>query len=78
MSSDISDPAAEFDRHRPYVRTVALRMLGSGDDADDAVQEAWLRLNRAGGDGIEDLRAWLTTVTSRVCPGHAEESAHAP
>jgi RNA polymerase sigma-70 factor (ECF subfamily) len=42
-------------------------MLGSGEDADDAVQEAWLRLNRAGGDGIEDLRAWLTTVTSRVC-----------
>lgn len=42
-------------------------MLGSGDDADDAIQEAWLRLSRAGGDGIEDLRAWLTTVTSRVC-----------
>jgi RNA polymerase sigma-70 factor (ECF subfamily) len=67
MSSDISDLAAEFDRHRLYVRAVALRMLGSGDDADDAVQEAWLRLSRAGGDGIEDLRAWLTTVTSRVC-----------
>src|ERR1700754_3852220 len=42
-------------------------MLGSADDADDALQEAWLRLNRTGGDGIEDLRAWLTTVTSRVC-----------
>ena len=42
-------------------------MLGSGNDADDAVQEAWMRLSRAGGDGIEDLRAWLTTVTSRVC-----------
>jgi RNA polymerase sigma-70 factor (ECF subfamily) len=67
MSSDTSDLAAEFDRHRPYVRAVAVRMLGSGDDADDAVQEAWLRLSRAGGDGIEDLRAWLTTVTSRVC-----------
>jgi len=67
MTSDVSDLAAEFERHRPYVRAVALRMLGSGSDADDAVQEAWLRLSRAGGDGIEDLRAWLTTVTSRVC-----------
>ena len=67
MSSDTSDLAAEFERHRPHVRTVALRMLGSGADADDAVQEAWLRLSRAGGDGVEDLRAWLTTVTSRVC-----------
>jgi RNA polymerase sigma factor (sigma-70 family) len=70
MSSDLSDLsalAAEFERHRPYVRAVALRMLGSGNDADDAVQEAWMRLSRAGGDGIEDLRAWLMTVTSRVC-----------
>jgi RNA polymerase sigma factor (sigma-70 family) len=67
MSSDVSDLIAEFERHRPYVRAVALRMLGSGNDADDAVQEAWMRLSRAGGDGIEDLRAWLTTVTSRVC-----------
>jgi RNA polymerase sigma-70 factor (ECF subfamily) len=67
MSSDASDLAAEFERHRPYVRAVAVRMLGSGNDADDAVQEAWLRLSRASGDGIEDLRAWLTTVTSRVC-----------
>ena len=67
MSSDVSDLAAGFERHRPYVRAVALRMLGSGNVADDAVQEAWLRLSRAGGGGIEDLRAWLTTVTSRVC-----------
>jgi RNA polymerase sigma-70 factor, ECF subfamily len=67
MSSDVSDLIAEFERHRPYVRAVAVRMLGSGNDADDAVQEAWMRLSRAGGDGIEDLRAWLTTVTSRVC-----------
>ena len=67
MSRDTSDLAAEFERHRPYVRAVARRMLGSGNDADDAVQEAWLRLSRAGGDSIEDLRAWLTTVTSRVC-----------
>ena len=65
--TDTTDLAAAFERQRPYLRTVALRMLGSGDDADDAVQEAWLRLNRGGGEGIEDLRAWLTTVTSRVC-----------
>jgi RNA polymerase sigma-70 factor (ECF subfamily) len=65
--SDSTDLAEGFERQRPYLRAVALRMLGSGDDADDAIQEAWLRLSRAGGDGIEDLRAWLTTVTSRVC-----------
>jgi RNA polymerase sigma-70 factor (ECF subfamily) len=62
-----TDLAAAFERQRSYLRTVALRMLGSRDDADDAVQEAWLRLSRTGGDGIDDLRAWLTTVTSRVC-----------
>lgn len=61
------DLTAAFERERPYLRTVALRMLGSGEDADDAVQEAWLRLNRTGGSEIADLRAWLTTVTSRVC-----------
>jgi RNA polymerase sigma factor (sigma-70 family) len=65
--SDTGDLAAGFERHRPYLRTVAMRMLGSADDADDAIQEAWLRLSRAGDDGTEDLRAWLTTVTSRVC-----------
>lgn len=59
--------AASFDRERAYLRTVAVRMLGSGNDADDAVQEAWLRLSRTGGEGIVDLHAWLTTVTSRVC-----------
>jgi RNA polymerase sigma-70 factor (ECF subfamily) len=56
-----------FERERAYLWTVAVRILGSGDDADDAVQETWLRLNRTGGDDILDLRAWLTTVTSRVC-----------
>ena len=65
--SDVLDLAGAFESQRPYLRTVALRMLGSGDDADDALQETWLRLHRAGGDGIADLRAWLTTVTSRVC-----------
>jgi RNA polymerase sigma-70 factor (ECF subfamily) len=65
--SNSTDLAARFEQQRPYLQTVALRMLGPGDDAEDAIQEAWLRLSRAGGDGIEDLRAWLTTVTSRVC-----------
>jgi RNA polymerase sigma factor (sigma-70 family) len=59
--------AAEFETHRPYLHAIAFRMLGSHADADDAVQEAWLRLARTGGGGIEDLRGWLTTVTGRIC-----------
>ena len=49
--SDVLDLAGVFEAQRPYLRTVALRMLGSGDDADDAIQETWLRLQRAGGEG---------------------------
>jgi RNA polymerase sigma factor (sigma-70 family) len=59
--------AAEFETHRPYLHAIAFRMLGSHADADDAAQEAWLRLARTGGGGIEDLRGWLTTVTGRIC-----------
>jgi RNA polymerase sigma factor (sigma-70 family) len=59
--------AADFETHRPYLHAIAFRVLGSHADADDAVQEAWLRLARAGDDGIEDLRGWLTTVTGRIC-----------
>jgi RNA polymerase sigma-70 factor (ECF subfamily) len=59
--------AAEFEIHRPYLHAIALRVVGSHADADDAVQEAWLRLARHGGAGIEDLRGWLTTVTGRIC-----------
>jgi RNA polymerase sigma-70 factor (ECF subfamily) len=66
-ASETADLAAAFEHHRAYLQTVALRMVGSADDADDAVQETWLRLDRTGGQGIEDLRAWLTTVVSRVC-----------
>lgn len=62
-----ADLAAEFERQRPYLRAVARRMLAVDADVDDALQEAWLRLSRTGGDGIEDIRAWLTTVTSRIC-----------
>jgi RNA polymerase sigma-70 factor (ECF subfamily) len=58
--------AERFERNRPRLRAVALRMLGSATEADDAVQEAWLRLNRTGGDRVDNLSAWLTTVVGRV------------
>jgi RNA polymerase sigma-70 factor, ECF subfamily len=56
-----------FDAHRGRLRAVAYRMLGSGSEADDAVQETWVRLNRAHAEDIENLGGWLTTVTARVC-----------
>jgi len=56
-----------FEEHRAHLRSVAYRMLGSLSEADDAVQETWLRLNRSGAGDVRDLRAWLTTVVSRVC-----------
>ena len=57
----------EFQAHREHLRAVAYRMLGSGGEADDAVQEAWLRLARAQITDVHNLRAWLTTVVARVC-----------
>lgn len=59
--------ADRFESHRSHLRAVAYRMLGSFAEADDAVQEAWIRLSRTGDGQIEDLRAWLTTVVARVC-----------
>ena len=59
--------ARRFEIHRTRLRAVALRMLGSSHEADDAVQEAWLRLSRAGDDAVENLGGWLTTVVGRVC-----------
>jgi RNA polymerase sigma-70 factor (ECF subfamily) len=61
--------AARFEAARPRLGAIAYRMLGSIDDAQDAVQEAWLRLNRRGktAEGIENLDAWLTTVVARIC-----------
>jgi RNA polymerase sigma-70 factor (ECF subfamily) len=56
-----------FEENRPRLRAVAYRMLGSLSDADDAVQEAWQRLDRADTGGVENLPAWLTTVVARVC-----------
>jgi RNA polymerase sigma factor (sigma-70 family) len=59
--------AARFEEHRSRLRAVGYRMLGSLSEADDAVQEAWLRLSGTGGAGIDNLGGWLTTVTARVC-----------
>jgi RNA polymerase sigma-70 factor (ECF subfamily) len=59
--------AAHFEQHRPHLRRVATGLLGSADEADDAVQETWLRLQRTGADGIDNLAGWLTTVVGRVC-----------
>lgn len=61
---------ARFDAHRPHLIAVATRLLGSATEAEDAVQEAWLRLDRAGDDGIANLGGWLTTVVSRICLDH--------
>src|SRR4029079_15006591 len=55
-----------FDESRTHLKAVAYRMLGSLNEADDAVQEAWIRLGRSDADEIQDLRAWLTTVVDRV------------
>jgi RNA polymerase sigma factor (sigma-70 family) len=59
--------AQRFESHRPHMRAVAYRMLGSLTEADDAVQEAWIRLCRTDTSDVENLRAWLTTVVGRVC-----------
>src|SRR5215208_1451753 len=58
--------AQQFEEHRAHLRAVAYRMLGSLREADDAVQEAWLRLSRSDADEIESMRAWLTTVVARL------------
>jgi RNA polymerase sigma factor (sigma-70 family) len=59
--------AEQFEQNRAHLRAVAHRMLGSAAEADDAVQEAWLRLNRADTSEVENVRGWLTTVVSRIC-----------
>jgi RNA polymerase sigma-70 factor, ECF subfamily len=59
--------AGRFEENRAHLRAVAYRMLGSLPEADDAVQDAWLRLSRSGADGVENLGGWLTTVIARVC-----------
>jgi RNA polymerase sigma factor (sigma-70 family) len=58
---------ARFEEHRPRLQAVAYRMLGSHSEADDALQESWLRLSRVDADTVENLPGWLITVVSRVC-----------
>ena len=64
---DALELADRFDRQRPRLRAVAYRILGSLSEADDAVQEAWLRLSRTDADRIDSLDPWLTTVVARIC-----------
>src|SRR5687768_3175565 len=59
--------AERFEEHRPHLRAVAYRMLGSLAEADDAVQDTWLRVSRAGASEVENLGGWLTTIVARVC-----------
>ena len=64
VSGDLTE---RFEQHRPHLRAVAYRMLGSVTEADDALQEAWLRVRRQDPVAVENMRAWLTTVVGRVC-----------
>ena len=59
--------AERFEANRPHLRRVAYRMVGSSAEAEDAVQEAWLRLSRSDTGGVDNLGGWLTTVTARIC-----------
>jgi RNA polymerase sigma factor (sigma-70 family) len=79
--------AARFEPFRPHLKAVAYRMLGSDADADDAVQEAWIRFSRSGADAVHNLGGWLTTTVARIClnllrsrAGRREQSldAHLP
>lgn len=72
--------AKNFEENRPHLKGVALRILGSPGEAEDAIQEAWLRLTRSDSEAVENLGAWLTTVVARICldmlrskKAHAEE-----
>jgi RNA polymerase sigma-70 factor, ECF subfamily len=64
---DVDEIAAQFEANRSHLKAVAYRMLGSVTEAEDAVQEAWLRLARSDADGISNMAGWLTTVVGRVC-----------
>lgn len=85
--ASLASLTARFEAARPQLGAIAYRMLGSIDDAQDAVQEAWLRLNRSSGETIANPDAWLTTVVARIClnmlrdrrtHGIEESSAHLP
>jgi RNA polymerase sigma factor (sigma-70 family) len=68
--------AYHFERYRPHLRAVAYRMLGSRSEADDAVQDAWLRLSRSGADGVENIGGWLTTMVARACMNMLRSRVH--
>jgi RNA polymerase sigma factor (sigma-70 family) len=77
----MSDPdllAEQFETYRNHLRAVAVQMLGSRHEADDAVQEAWLRLNRADAESVNNLGGWLTTVVARVCLDMLRSRARKP
>lgn len=59
--------ARRFEAYRAHLRGVAYRMLGSAEEADDAVQETWLRMSRASADGVDNLGGWMTTIVARIC-----------
>jgi RNA polymerase sigma factor (sigma-70 family) len=63
----VDEKVEPFEENREHLRSVAYRMLGSLSEADDAVQEAWLRLSRSDTSGVENLGGWLTTVVARIC-----------
>src|ERR671922_2963112 len=64
---DLQWLAERFEEHRPHLRAVAYRMLGSVSEADDALQDAWLRIRHEDPTSVENMQAWLTTVVGRVC-----------
>ena len=66
----------QFEAQRPRLRAIAYRMTGSAAEADDAVQEAWLRLSRSDSTEVENLGGWLTTVVARVCLGMLRSRRH--
>ena len=67
--------AQTFEMHRPHLRAVAYRMLGSVAAADDVVQDAWLRLSRSDVSAVDNMRGWLTTVTGRLADNRLTSSA---
>ena len=64
--TDVDEMTRQFETHRPHLRAVAYRMLGSLAEADDAVQEAWLRLSRSDADEVANLGGWLTNHIARM------------
>ncbi len=67
MDEETDQLAQRFEENRPHLRAVAYRMLGSAAEAEDAVQESWLRVSRAGTDDVTNLGGWLTTIVAHVC-----------